>query len=433
MRLLRGRKKRQACVVGLDGVPFGLLARLAGTGVMPRTAAILRSGRLQKMRAALPPVSSVCWSSFMTGANPAQHGIFGFTDVDPDTYQLRFPLFSDLAAPALWDRLGEQGRRCAVINQPATYPARAVPGALVSGFVAPSFVKSVWPTQHLAPLRRMGYQVDVDTEGARDNPQRLLADLIASVKIRQQAIDYFWGVEDWDYFQIVVTETDRLHHFLWRAVENDGEPLHEQAMEFYQGVDALVGDVWERHARRSGEEGEGLVMLSDHGFCEAKREVCLNAWLKEAGYLQYRSEDPASVADIGDGTRAFCLDPGRIYVNRKRRFARGGVGEEASALAEEIANALDSLACEGGKVMAEVFRRDAVYRGSKVALAPELVALGRPGFDLKGTTKGKEVLASPRFQGMHTWDDAFVWSRLALPEEPEISDIASPLCGWLLD
>ncbi len=43
------------------------------------------------------------------------------------------------------------------------------------------------------------------------------------------------------------------------------------------------------------------------------------------------------------------------------------------------------------------------------------------------------MLASPRFQGMHTWDDAFVWSRLALPEEPEISDIASPLCGWLLD
>ena len=67
-----------------------------------------------------------------------------------------------------------------------------------------------------------------------------------------------------------------------------------------------------------------------------------------------------------------------------------------------------------------------------MALAPELVALGQPGFDLKGTTKSKEVLAAPRFQGMHTWDDAFVWSRLTLPEEPEISDIASPLCGWVL-
>jgi len=430
---MRGRKKRRACVVGLDGVPFGLLTRLADTGVMPRTAVILTSGRLHRMRAALPPVSSVCWSSFMTGANPAQHGIFGFTDVDPDTYQLRFPLFSDLAAPTLWDRLGEKGRRCAVINQPATYPARAVPGALVSGFVAPSFTKSVWPAQHLAPLRRMGYQVDVDTEGARDNLPRLLSDLTSSLKIRQQAVDYFWGLEEWDYFQIVVTETDRLHHFLWRAVEDQSEPLHEQAMAFYQMVDSLVGDVWERHAQRSGEEGEGFVMLSDHGFCEAKREVCLNAWLRESGYLHYQSDDPASVADLGDGTRAFCLDPGRVYINRQGRFARGGVGEEASSvLAEEIAGALGSLTCEGEPVMAEVFRRDAVYRGPKVALAPELVALGQPGFDLKGTTKSKEVFAAPRFQGMHTWDDAFVWSRLALPEEPEISDIASPLCGWVL-
>lgn len=433
MRLLRARKKRRACVVGLDGVPIGLLRGLADRGVMPRTAQILSRGSLQQMKAALPPISSVSWSSFMTGANPAEHGIFGFTEVDPQTYQLRFPLFSELAVPTLWDRLGEKGKRCAILNQPATYPARAVPGVLVSGFVAPSFSKSVWPAQHMAALRGMAYQVDVDTEGARENPERLLDDLMEAVKIRRKAIAYFWEREDWDYFQIVVTETDRLHHFLWHAVEDADRPLHGRAMEVYQGIDLLVGEMWDLHARRSGAaEGDGFVMLSDHGFCELKQEVCLNAWLREHGYLEYAKDDPASVADIADGTRAFCLDPGRIYVNRKGRFGRGCVPEEeAAALAEEIAEGLGALTWAGEPVMAEVFRRAAVYRGPRVGFAPELVALGRPGFDMKGTTKSKEVFASPHFQGMHTWEDAFVWSRLALREEPEISEVAPALLAWL--
>jgi len=134
--LFRSRTKPRVCVIGLDGVPIGLLQRLVDQGVMPRTAAIIGRGGLRAMRASLPPVSSVSWTCFMTGANPAEHGIFGFTDVGPDSYQLRFPTFADVKTPTFWDRLGERGLRCAVINQPSTYPARQLPGAIVSGFVA---------------------------------------------------------------------------------------------------------------------------------------------------------------------------------------------------------------------------------------------------------------------------------------------------------
>src|SRR5512140_2808555 len=111
--LFHRRNKRRALVLGLDGVPFGLLQRLAAEGVMPRTAAILQGGAFRQMKASLPPISSVSWTSFMTGANPAQHGIFGFTDVDPATYRLRLPMFPDVAVPTLWDRLGQAGLRCA--------------------------------------------------------------------------------------------------------------------------------------------------------------------------------------------------------------------------------------------------------------------------------------------------------------------------------
>ena len=39
--LFRSRTKPRVCVIGLDGVPIGLLQRLVDQGVMPRTAAII--------------------------------------------------------------------------------------------------------------------------------------------------------------------------------------------------------------------------------------------------------------------------------------------------------------------------------------------------------------------------------------------------------
>ncbi len=433
MRFLR-RSKKRVCVVGLDGVPFHLLKRLSETSVMPRTAAIIAGGGLRQMRAALPPVSSVSWSSFMTGANPGEHGIFGFTDVAPESYELRFPMFDALAVPTFWDRLGEAGKRCAIINQPATYPARAVPGALVSGFVALQLAKSVWPGEHLPALERMGYRIDVDTRSVQENPDRLLDDLDATLETRRQAAQYFWQREQWDYFQVVVTGTDRLHHFFWNAVEQADDPRHQRAMDYYRAVDAFVGEVWDRaHEGRSADrEGEGFLLLSDHGFARVHKDVRLNAWLRENGYLAYASDDPKSVADIAPATRAFAMDPGRIYLNATGRFAEGCVApEEVPALRDELAARLAELSFEGEPVITRIFTRDEIYRGPRAELGPDLVLLSRPGLDLKGTTKGHDVFADTHFQGMHTWDDAFVWSRLPIPDDPEISRIAPVIADWL--
>jgi predicted AlkP superfamily phosphohydrolase/phosphomutase len=433
MLFLRGRKKKRLCVIGLDGVPHGLLVRLAERSVMPRTAAILREGGLRKMRASLPPVSSVSWSCFMTGANPAEHGIFGFTDASPEDYQLRFPTFADLAVPTFWDTLGERGKRCAVINQPATYPAREFPGALVSGFVALQLQKSVWPRTHLPALDRIGYRIDVDTKTAREDPDGLLDDLEATLRTRRMAAGYFWKQEQWDYFQVVVTGTDRLHHFLWQPVVDEADPRHDRVMGYYGKVDEFIAGMWEalHQGRSADEEGEGFMLLSDHGFTGLRKDVRLNAWLRGNGYLEYAGEDASSVAAISADTRAFALDPGRIHINAKGRFARGCVEpDEVPVLREELAEGLGGLTFEGERAIEHVFRREEAFRGPLLDLAPDLVLVSADGFDLKGTTRGNEVFADSHFQGMHTWDDAFLWTLLPMVENPDISQPASAILDW---
>src|SRR6185503_1368795 len=110
--------------LGLDGVPHGLISNLAARGVMPRAAALFRERPPSVMTVTLPEISSVSWTSFMTGANPGTHGIFGFTDLAPNSYRLVFPGFTDVRARTIWDRLGDADITSIVLNQPATYPAR---------------------------------------------------------------------------------------------------------------------------------------------------------------------------------------------------------------------------------------------------------------------------------------------------------------------
>ncbi|MCM8763360.1 MAG: alkaline phosphatase family protein [Candidatus Omnitrophica bacterium] len=134
--------KRRIVIIGLDGVPYELIKELSEKGVMPSTREIIEGGIFKKMRSCLPEVSCVAWSSIITGKNPAEHGIFGYTDLAANSYELRFSNFCDLKAIPFWELLPS---RSVIINVPATYPVRKINGVHISGFVSVDIKKSVYP------------------------------------------------------------------------------------------------------------------------------------------------------------------------------------------------------------------------------------------------------------------------------------------------
>ncbi len=427
MAFLKRSRHKRSLVVGLDGVPHSLLVRFMDGGVMPQLARIMKGGHLRPMTVTLPEISAVSWPSFMTGSNPGTHGIYGFSEVDPETYRLRFPSFSDLRAPTIWDRLAEQGKQSIVLNQPSTYPARKTDGILVSGFVAVELPRSVWPIRSLRDLRKIDYQVDIDTVRCRTDHKFLFEDLDRTLECRRNAVDLFWDAFGWDYFELVVTGTDRLQHYLWRALDDEQHQYHDDALEYYRKVDTLIGELFDRFARVCGRPTpeEGFFMLSDHGFTGIKREVYLNAWLKENGYLGYSCDTPQSLEDISGDTRAFALDPSRIYINTRGRFGRGCVPlEQVEPLKNEIKEKLTPLAHDGTQVIETIHDARELYSGPEVDNGPDLVVQSVPGYDLKGSVQQREVFVQGDLQGMHTWNDAFFWSASESPREPVITDIA---------
>jgi predicted AlkP superfamily phosphohydrolase/phosphomutase len=424
---LFGRKKQKTLVIGLDGVPFPLLSDLAADGTMPNVAKLIALGHLAKMKVTLPEISAVSWPSFMTGVNPGTHGIFGFLDPKPGSYDIRFPNFKDLKAPTFWEKMGEKRKTSIVINQPSTYPAHEIPGILVSGFVALSLKKSVYPARILSDLEGIDYEIDIDTRRAREDHDYLMEQLDCTLKGRLKAVDLFWTKEDWDYFQVVVTGTDRLHHYLWAAYDCADHKHHQAFRDYYAKVDAFIGELFGRFVEVSGraQEGEGFFMLSDHGFCGIEQEVRIANWLRDNGFLSFEKEDPGSLEDIAESSRAFVVDPGRIYLNRKGRFPKGSVDDaSARAIMDEIKAGLAELRYDGKPVIERVFERDEIYSGPETPKAPDLVPVGHHGFDLKGTIKEAELFGRTNLTGMHTWDEAFFWSLKETPPDLNITQLA---------
>ena len=419
----KNRKTNRACVIGLDGVPYGMIVELARRGVMSTMARLMDIGKIHRMKASLPEISAVSWTDFMTGTNSGTHGIFGFTDFKPKSYAVRYPNFLDVKVPTIWDRLGAKDKKSVVINQPSTYPARKIEGALISGFVALELAKAVWPMSYRAALEQMGYQIDVDIVKCRESPEVLWQELAKTMAGGQKALNFFWD-EGWDYFEYVVTGTDRLHHFLWQAYENPAHPSHQSFLDFYRQIDRLIGKIVAAYHKLTNTYA-GFYILSDHGFCGIVQEVYLNAWLEQNGYLKFIKPDPDSLEDIHGRSRAFALDPNRIYLNYKNKFPKGSVERTARrALKEDLAAKLTKLEYQGRRVVKRVFMAEDVYSGPLAGKGPDLIVVGEPGFDMKGSVRKREIFGRTGLQGMHTWDDAFFWASEDLGEDLKIADVA---------
>ncbi|MDD5678400.1 MAG: alkaline phosphatase family protein [Kiritimatiellae bacterium] len=428
-------------LIGLDGMPFELMQRLVKDGVMPNLGRLMQQGSCVSMRSSLPSISSVAWSSVITGVNPGRHGIFGFTDLEPNSYKYKFPMLSDLCAEPFWETLNRRGLQTVVINVPATYPAPQVDGLLISGFVVPDFEQAIYPKELLPVLKEMNYRVDLDLDVAKHDLDEFMDDLLKVVETRINFARRAWESVAWDVFMLVFTETDRLHHFLFDAVEDRRHSRHERAMELYCRIDSWIGEILNK-----GTGEERIIVMSDHGFCRLEQEVHINVFLGEQGWLCLREGGEFPV-DMLPQTKAFALDPCRIYLHRKGRFPCGSVmPEDEEKLVKELESALYSMTFNGRPVVKKVFHKKDIYTGPQTDRAPDMVVLPENGFDFKaamtlprqgfggfrkntprlatGCFTQSNIFAASRFAGMHTYENAFLMcsdKNVSIPTDPDVS------------
>lgn len=400
--------------IGIDGVPYDMIKGFAKDGVMPCFAELIDQYEFRKMESAIPEISSVSWSSIITGDNPGEHGIYGFTDFLPGTYNLSFPNFNNLKTKPYWEK---DGKRHVVINVPMTYPAKPLNGFMVSGFVAPDLEKAVYPPEYLSKLQELDYRTDVDASKAKKSESLFLTELNEALENRIKTYQHFWQ-EPWQTFTLVFTGSDRLEHVLWNAYEDKEHEFHEDFLNYFRRVDEVIGEI-----SSSLSEEDQLVLMSDHGMERVDKEVNINHELEQQDFLSF--EDSKKLKNISQKTQAFALDPSRIYINKKDSFSRGKINEKE---AEEISDSLFSF-FKKQEYVKKVFRKKEIYHGKEINNSPDIILLPRDHYNFRARM-ADGLYSQPALSGHHTQDDAFLLVKNGIPKEnPKVEDVSDFILG----
>ena len=420
-------------VLSIDGVPFDLAGQLCRQGNMPNLARLIGQVGIQKMRSVQPTVSCVAWTSYMTGKNPGKHGTYGFIDRRPDTYDIELPNAATMAAENIWEILSHAGKRVFGMNVPGTYPPRKVNGILIGGFLSPSIEKVAFPTEVGDYLRSIDYRIDSDPVLARQDKRAMLDDLNTTLEKRLQAMFHFLDTEKWDFFHTHIMGTDRINHFLLHAMHQDDSEFTPAFIAYYQRIDDAIGRLLER----LGDDA-AILILSDHGFCPIKQEVQLSRYLVETGWTTPAAEVRHPLSIDPANSSAYCLIPGRIFVNLAGREPRGIVPlEQYQQTREQLRDDLLKLKDPdtGDPVIAKVIMREDLYwptgqsqphkttpeqaalTGGVFGRAADMIAVPHDGYDLKLGLAGDRVFVKTQLEGMHTYDDALAVARgIELPQ-----------------
>ncbi len=434
-------------VLSIDGVPFGLMDKMFREGIMPNLADIAKDNRFSPMKSVQPTVSSVAWASYATGVNPGIHGNYGFIDREPGTWDLQFPNNATMTADHIWTKLSAQGKRVFGMNVPSTYPPKPVNGVLIGGFLAPSIDKIVFPPSEAEYLKSIDYQIDSDAALARQDKKAMLKNLDYTLDKRFEALFHYLDREDWDFFHTHVMGSDRINHFLWEKMLADDPEFAPGFFKFYTRIDNYIGKLLEKIGPDTP-----LMIFSDHGFCKIKYEVQMcrwmikNNWLKPADEIRHPlSIDPAN-------TKAYCMIPGRFFVNLQGREPGGIVplaeyDNVRKTLAEQLMQLRDP---QGNQVIEKVIMREDIYwpqdcdgpnsmtpeqaatASGTFGRAADLIAVPFDGYDLKLGIVGNEVFTKTALEGMHTYPDAFMVARnIELPQDLEITQLSQPIIDYL--
>lgn len=382
-------------VLGIDGMPFSLLQNPYIMKHMPFLLKLSEEMNLKQMNSVYPVVSSVAWTSFATGVNPGEHGIYGFTDIDYDG-RLYIPTSQNRKKNPIWLDLPSD-KHCIVINVPSTYPPEPVHGVMVSCFLCPDIKKSTYPDTFYHRLIHHNYMIDVEAELVKTDKLKFIVQLINCMIARFDVAFELLKSRPWDYFQLHIMETDRLMHFFFDRILTPGNQLiDEYIIDFFHLLDEKI-----ELLVKSLSDHCGLLILSDHGFCEIKSEIQLNVWMKQQGFLSKVLERSMELDMFRNC--CFSLSPGRIYFDKNKK----------DDLIDEVIKLLDSfyLPDSNEKIIKNIFLPNEIYQGRCIDNAPDLILHPNNGFDLKSRFYGEKIFERTELTGMHTYDDAMLMSR----------------------
>jgi len=185
------------------------------------------------------------------------------------------------------------------------------------------------------------------------------------VAMYEHLLDRFTDGMMFHYF----STTDQAAHMLWGDYEAQLVPIYERA-------DAIVGHTLERI-----DDDTILLVISDHGFQRFDKQVHLNTWLHQEGFLALkRGARPSRTPGFGDvdwsRTTAYAMGLNGLYINLAGREELGIVDSaDAEAIGARLGERLLAWRdpANGNPVVEQLYEPRRRFAGDHLEFAPDFL------------------------------------------------------------
>lgn len=272
---------KKLIIVGIDSGDLDLIERFLPH--LPTFQQIMKNGVYGKLKTTIPPLTPCAWSSFMTGKNPGQHGIYDFAYLREDK---KLGLFdsSQRKDDDIWQILSAQGYKCIVFNVPMTFPAYPINGQMITDFTTPTLESDfTYPDSLKGELLREfpNYRISEESkysENAGDQ-REFLKDIFDLLDLRAKVFDWLLINNEWHIAMVVFGANDHINHWYRKYMDQEGSEYKDALLNGYKQTDEKIKHIMEKYPDAN------FMFMSDHGTGSYNKDVNLNQWLLENKYI----------------------------------------------------------------------------------------------------------------------------------------------------
>src|SRR5438067_6844251 len=220
-------------LIGWDGADWRILDPLLEAGVLPNLAALIQRGGRAVLRSTIPTHSWTAWPSFLTGVDPADHGVFDILEGRGGDKQ--FPVtYRSIKERTFLDDLTRSRIGTLMVNVPLTFPPPRIEGKLIAGGVLPKWRAFTHPEGLASELETAGCPWPINGMSwttYRNRPEAFMDEVFEITRARIAAQEWIIENSEWDLAGFVHFSTDRIQHCLSEYIAPDHPDYAQRSKE----------------------------------------------------------------------------------------------------------------------------------------------------------------------------------------------------------
>ncbi len=284
-------------LIGWDGADWRILDPMIEQGALPNLKALVDRGTRAVLRSTIPTHSWAAWPSFLTGVDPADHGVYDILETVPGTHKQYPVTYKSIKERTFVEDLSAAGKTGVYADVPLLFPAPAIKGDIAAGGVLPKGRPYTHPEDLPETLEKAGVPWEINGMSwttYRNKPDAYLEEALRITGKRIKATEWMMDNTDWDFLMSVWVSVDRTQHCLSNYVGPDHPdypklsktPRYQKVVDVYRQLDDSIGAMVEHT-----NDDDIVIFMSDHGFQSCSRAVNMDQLLRKLGYLEFSASN----------------------------------------------------------------------------------------------------------------------------------------------